>query len=189
MLARGPRGTGVSPYAHSSIYLSAGGSPRGSSRAPSGCGGARGVAAGQRALSIGRFSSVVHQPSEFSCRHPVEERALFRAYVHRDRGKGRVLGDYSPAGRSPNTWYTSTATLPADVGDMDESANGGITCHYIQDWRHGAPAACRTIFFPFVLFTLGTSLRARARAHTRARTPRPMGFGSLARRSCGICRF
>ena len=47
-----------------------------------------------------------------------------------------IFGDYNPAGRTASTWYESTASLPDyswHHGDMDESAEGGLTYRFIQN--------------------------------------------------------
>ena len=43
-----------------------------------------------------------------------------------------IFGEYNPAGRTASTWYVSTSVLPDGwtTGEMDESADGGITYRY-----------------------------------------------------------
>jgi beta-glucosidase len=52
-----------------------------------------------------------------------------------------LFGDWSPAGRTPVTWYTSTDVLPPP-GEMDESAGGGVTYRYIKDYKN-------SVVYPF----------------------------------------
>jgi len=52
-----------------------------------------------------------------------------------------LFGDYSPAGRTPVTWYSSTDVLPPP-GVMDESAGGGVTYRYFKDYQ-------KSVVYPF----------------------------------------
>lgn len=52
-----------------------------------------------------------------------------------------LFGDYSPAGRTPVTWYSSTDVLPSP-GEMDESAGGGVTYRYFKDYN-------KSVVYPF----------------------------------------
>jgi beta-glucosidase len=53
-----------------------------------------------------------------------------------------LIGAYSPAGRSPVTWYASDAALPADRGEMSpypSASSPGITYRFYNPQALGLP--------------------------------------------------